>query len=202
MMRVLVACEYSGMVRDAFIRAGHEAVSCDLLPSESVLGKHYQGDVRDILNDGWDMVIAHIPCTFFTLAGARWFGDYRYPNREADREEMWKLWKAVKDAPIKRKCFENPQPMQWLMDRAGRYTQKLQPWQFGDNETKGICLWLDGLPPLIPTHPTKPDKVAARVWRMPPGPNRQKERSRFFLGICNAMAKQWGEIARIGKVGA
>lgn len=192
----LVACEFSQSVTGAFRAAGIEAFSCDILPTEGNPEWHIQGDAREVVTRRqWGGLIAHIPCTFFTLAGARWFGDPRYPNREIDREEMYAFWDYMWRQPIKKKAFENPQPMQWLMDRAGRYNQKLQPWQFGDAETKGICLWLDNLPPLIPTHSKKPAVINARVWRMPPGPDRQKERSRFFPGVSAAMVEQWGKLS-------
>jgi len=191
-MRVLLACEYSGIVRDAFIRSGHDAISCDLLPSESDFGPHTTGDVLPLLAQPWDMIIAHPPCTFLTLAGARWLYDERYPTRWHDMQSGIEFFLQIKNADCPRIAIENPQPMQRVMDQVGRYDQKIQPWQFGEPETKGVCLWLKGLPKLVPTKIM--NERAAKVWRMPPGPNRQKERSRFFVGIAEAMAQQWGNV--------
>lgn len=191
-MRVLVGCEFSQIVCKAFREAGHEAYSCDLRPTEGNTDWHIQGDVLKHLDAGWDLAIFHPECTYLTLAGARWFYDDRFPDRHEQRARAIEFFNALKAAPIKRKAIENPQPMKYAMDRVGRYDQKVQPWQFGDPETKGICLWLEGLPPLLPTVTEKPQKIDARVWRMAPGPNRQKERSRFFPGIAKAMVEQWG----------
>lgn len=193
-MRVLVACEFSQCIASAFRARGYDAWSCDLLPTEGDSSYHIQGDALDVAYaDNWDLMIAHPPCTYFTLAGARWFGDSRYPNRGLDRDMAIEFWKKLWLAPIPRKAFENPQPMGYVMARVGRYNQKVQPWMFGDLETKGICLWLEGLPPLVPEMTEKPENVTARVWRMGPGPERQKERSRFFPGVAAAMAEQWGD---------
>lgn len=186
-MRILVACEYSGIVRDAFIRAGHDAVSCDLLPSESSLGEHYHGDVLDILYEDWDMIIAHPPCTYLANSGVRWLAGN--PERQAAMREGADFFRLFLDHPCPRICVENP--IQHKHCELPKQTQVVQPWMFGDNETKAVCLWLKGLPKLVPGITTKPDNIEARVWRMPPGPNRQKERSRFFVGIANAMAEQW-----------
>ena len=185
-MKVLVACEYSGIVRDAFANAGHDAMSCDVLPSETA-GKHYQGDVRDVLDFSWDLVIAHPPCTRLTLAGVRWLHER---NLWPDLDQACDFFKLfIGCAP--KVAIENPQPHRYAVDRIGRnYDQKIQPWQFGHGESKGICLWLEGLPPLIAT-----DVVEGReqkVWRMPPSADRAKARSRFFAGIAEAMAQQWG----------
>lgn len=192
-MRVLVACEFSGMVRRAFRRRGHEAFSCDLLPAEDLEhAHHYQRDVLEILGHNWDLMIAHPPCTHLSLAGARWFYDKRFPNKLTDREKAIKFFKALQNADIPRIAIENPQPLGYVMDNVGRYDQKIQPWNFKDNETKGVCLWLKNLPHLVLSVTTRPKDLKARVWRMPPGPERQKERSRFFEGIATAMAEQWG----------
>lgn len=191
-MRVLVACEFSQIVTRALRTAGHEAFSCDLLPTEGRDDWHIQGDVLEVaFNEKWGGMIAHPECTHLTLAGARWFGDPRFPNKKRDRDTAILFWKKLWSAPIPLKAFENPQPLQYVMDRIGRYTQKIQPWQFGSQETKGICLWLYNLPPLIPSILVRPEKVIERVWRMPPGPNRKKERSRFFPEVATAMAAQW-----------
>lgn len=198
-MKILVACEFSGMVRRAFREAGHDAWSCDILPAEDGDRHHIMDDCLNHIYDAWDMMIAHPPCTFLTCAGARWFGDPRYPNRYEDQAKAIEFFMAIKNSPIKKKCIENPRPLKALTIRAGRYTQLIQPWQFGDKETKGVCLWLEGLPPLIPTHNLLAETMALparerhRVWYMPPGTERQKERSRFFLGITRAMTQQWGD---------
>lgn len=197
-MRVLVACEFSGIVREAFKAQGADAWSCDFLPSE-IPGQHYQGDIRDLLRKDkgkcWDLMIAHPPCTHLTLAGARWFYDPRFPNKKRDQRDAIEFFKYLQDAPIKRIAIENPQPLGVVMDEIGKYDQKIQPWQFSlngdEDETKGICLWLKNLPPLVPWVTKKPDIVRERVWRMAPGPERQKERSRFFRGVAQAMAEQW-----------
>lgn len=184
-MRVLVACEFSGTVRDAFTRAGHYAVSCDLLPSETP-GPHHQGDVRDILDMGygsrWDLLIAHPPCTHLAVSGARWFKDKR--EEQAEALEFVRL---LLDAPVSRIALENPVSI--ISSRIRKPDQIIQPWQFGHGETKATCLWLKGLPPLVPTNIVEGRQ--ARVHRMPPGPDRWKERSRTFPGIAAAMAGQW-----------
>lgn len=186
-MRVLIACEFSGRVRDAFLRRGHDAMSCDILPSD---GPHYQGDVLDILDDGWDMMIAHPPCTFLTLSGARWFGDPRYPSRYEDRELAIGFFQKLQAAPIEKIAIENPQPLGYVMERVGRYTQKCQPWWFGEPYTKGLCLWLKNLPPLFATDIVNEREPA--VWKMSPGPERQKERSITYRGFAEALAEQYG----------
>ena len=195
-MRVLVACEYSGIVRDAFIRAGHDAMSCDLLPSESDLGPHYTGDARDLLGDGWDLLIAHPPCTFLTNSGVRWLFDPRpkFANRWQELDEGAGLFRAFLDAPVPRIAVENPRMHRYAVERIGgrRQDQTVQPWQFGQGETKAVGLWLKNLPPLQPTEIVEGRE--ARVHRMAPGPDRQKERSRFFVGIADAMAEQWGTL--------
>lgn len=190
-MRVLVACEFSGTVRRAFEKKGHDAWSCDLLPTEDD-GPHYRGDVLKILKDEWDLMVAHPPCTHLSLAGARWFYDERFPNKKLDQKKAIKFFQVLQEADIPRIAIENPQPLGCVMEEVGRYDQKFQPWNFRDNETKGICLWLKNLPALVPWVTKKPNDIKARVWRMPPGPERQKERSRFFEGIATAMAEQWG----------
>lgn len=186
-MKVLVACEYSGTVRDAFIRAGHDATSCDLLPSETE-GPHLVGDVRFALVHSWDLVIAHPPCTYLCNSGVRWL--HERPGRWACLDEAARFFNLFSGcAP--RVAIENPIPHRYAVKAIGRkYDQLVQPWQFGDPETKAVCLWLEGLPKLTPTDVV--EGRAARVWRMAPGPDRQRERSRFFRGIADAMAEQWG----------
>jgi site-specific DNA-cytosine methylase len=181
-MRVLVACEYSGIVRDAFIRAGHDAISCDLLPTERP-GPHLQCDVRDILHQGWDLLIAHPPCTDLAVSGARWFRT----KAEQQRQSL-NLVRALLDAPVPRICVENPVSI--ISTRIRKPDQIIQPWQFGHGETKATCLWLKGLPPLTPTNIVSGRQD--RVHRLPPSPNRWKERSRTYQGIATAMAAQWG----------
>lgn len=183
-MKVLVACEYSGRVRDAFIRDGHEAISCDFLSTES-LGPHYQGDVRDIIGDGWDLMIAHPPCTHLAVSGARWF---KYKQKE--QSEALDFVRFLLDAPIEKIALENP--ISIISSRIRKPDQIIQPWQFGHGETKATCLWLKGLPPLIPTDIV--DGREAKVHKMPPGPDRWKNRSRTYQGIADAMAAQWGAL--------
>ena len=180
-MRVLVACEFSGTVRDAFTRRGHYAMSCDLLPSETP-GPHYQGDVSMILNDGWDLMIAHPPCTHLAVSGARWFKDKR--KEQAAALDFVRL---LLSAPIPRIALENPVSI--ISSKIRKPDQIIQPWQFGHGETKATCLWLRGLPPLTPTDVV--EGRTARVHRMSPGPDRWKERSRTYGGIAEAMADQW-----------
>jgi hypothetical protein len=182
-LRVLIACEYSGIVRDAFIRQGHDAMSCDLLPTESD-GPHYQGDVRDVLGDGWDLLIAHPPCTHLAVSGARWFPAKRASGEQQDALSFVRL---LMSADIQQIAIENPVSI--ISSSIRKPDQTIQPWQFGCGESKAICLWLKNLPKLLPTS-IVPGREA-RVHRMPPGPNRAKERSRFYPGIAQAMAEQW-----------
>lgn len=172
---------------------GHDAFSCDLLDAEINPAWHIKGDaIEAAYSRKWDGMIAHPDCTHMTLAGARWFYDPRFPNKVADREKAISFWEKLWAAPVPKKAFENPQPLGYVMDRIGRYTQKIQPWQFGDLETKGICFWLHNLPLLTPRVLAKPAGVVARVWRMPPGPDRQRERQRFdFPGVISAMVEAW-----------
>lgn len=181
-MRVLVACEFSGTVRDAFIKRGHDAMSCDLLPTESP-GPHYTGDVLDILDDGWDLMIAHPPCTHLAVSGARWF----YRKQEEQREAL-EFVRLLLEAPIPRIALENPVSI--ISSRIRKPDQTIQPWQFGHGEVKRTCLWLKNLPLLVPTDVV--DGREARVWRMGPSENRWKERSITYPGIAEAMADQWG----------
>ena len=206
-MRILIACEYSGRVRDAFARRGHTAISCDLRATESPHGWHIQGDVLGLLDQGWDMMIGHPYCTFNCLSGIRWMyhpedtnlpADQRrrhpsYPNRMRDFEEGAAFFNALKNAPIDKVALENSQPHGLAMSKIGRYDQKVQPWMFGDPRTKGAYLWLKGLPHLVPTH-KKSDyaEITAECHNMPPGPEREKERSRTSMAIAEAMAEQWG----------
>lgn len=181
-MKVLVACEYSATVREAFAAKGHEAVSCDLLPTE-IPGPHYEGNVLDILYDKWDLMIAHPPCTHLAVSGARWFKDKQMEQKEA-LEFVWYLL----NAPINKIALENP--ISIISSKIRKPDQIIQPWMFGHGETKATCLWLKGLPLLQPTNVV--DGREARVHKMAPSPDRWKERSRTFKGIAQAMADQWG----------
>lgn len=181
-LRVLVACEFSGIVRDAFAAMGHDAWSCDLLPSERV-GNHIVGDVLSVLTEPWDLMIAHPPCTHLAVSGARWFDGKRTEQRESIAFFM-----ALVEAPIERIAIENP--ISIMSTRYRKPDQIIQPWQFGHPETKATCLWLQNLPPLRPTN-VVPGR-ANRVHREPPGPDRWKNRSRTYRGIADAMASQWG----------
>lgn len=196
-MRMLVACEYSGTVRRAFSAIGHDAWSCDLLPSEDGSNRHIQGDARNLLGDGWDMlIVAHPPCTRLCNSGVRWLSS---PPAGKSADQMWReldegadLFSAFWNAPIDRIAIENPVMHRHAKSRIRNYrdfAQSVQPWQFGHPETKRTCLWLKNLPALLPTEIV--DGREARVHRMPPGPDRWKERSRFFSGIAAAMARQW-----------
>lgn len=184
-MRVLVACEYSGRVRDAFANLGHFAVSCDLLPSETEPVKgaiHYQGDVNKLIGLGWDLMVAHPPCTHLAVSGARWFKD-----KKDEQKEALDFVKFLMDAPIKHIAIENP--ISVISSKIRKPDQIIQPWMFGHGETKSTCLWLKNLPNLVPT-----DIVSGReqrVHKLPPGPDRWKERSRTYQDIADAMAEQW-----------
>ena len=185
-MRVLIACEFSGVVRDAFITAGHDATSCDLLDTE-VPGPHYTGDVLGILADGWDLMIAHPPCTHLAVSGARWSKD----KQEEQREALLFVAKLL-DAPISRIALENPVSI--ISTRIRKPDQYIQPWQYGHGETKKTGLWLKNLPNLRPTNIVNGRE--SRVHRESPSPERWKNRSRFYPGIAKAMAEQWGEKGR------
>ncbi len=197
-MRVLVACEYSGIVRDAFLERGHDAWSCDLLPTERNSNRHIQGDVREVLNDGWDLLmVAHPPCTRLCNSGVRWLSKpppgKTLEQMQAELREGAELFSACWNAPIERVCIENPvmhKHAKAIITNYAEFAQSIQPWQFGDGEVKRTCLWIRGLPLLVPTDIV--EGRVARVHRMPPGPDRQRERSRFFPGIAKAMAEQWG----------
>ncbi|MFA5727576.1 MAG: hypothetical protein WC886_08045 [Saccharofermentanaceae bacterium] len=183
-MRILVACEYSGIVRDAFIAKGHDAMSCDLLPTDKP-GPHYQGDIKDCLVDYplWDMVIAHPPCTHLAVSGARWFKD-----KKEEQEKALRFVGFLMGLPVKHLCIENP--ISIISTKLRKPDQIIQPWMFGHGETKATCLWLYNLPKLIPTNIVEGREH--RIHKMPPGPDRWKERSKTFPGIANAMAEQWG----------
>ncbi len=211
--RILVACEFSGTVREAFLTRGYDAWSCDLLPDERGSNRHIRGDVRDVLNDGWDLlIVAHPPCTRLCNSGVRWLTK---PPKGRTREEMWRelddgaaLFSLLWNAPVNRVAIENPVMHRHAKERIVNYRefgQSVQPWQFGDWERKRTCLWLRNLQPLTLAYPTmaearaalgrsESDLPAERVFRMPPGAGRARERSRFFAGIAAAMAEQWGPL--------
>lgn len=193
-MKVLVACEYSGRVREAFRRLGHEAMSCDFEETEQP-GPHHLGDVREILADGWDLLIAHPPCTYLAVSGIHW--NHRTPGRAEKTEEALDFVRLLMAAPIPRKVIENPVSV--ISSRIRKPDQIIQPWQFGHPESKATCLWLDGLRPLRPTS-VLPSPASGR-WenqtasgqnKLPPSKDRAKIRSRTYQGVAEAMAQQWG----------
>lgn len=185
-LRVRVACEYSATVRDAFAALGHEAMSCDLLPTEKP-GPHYQGDVRDVLDYPWDLMIAHPPCTHLSVSGARHFPAKREDGRQ---QSAVSFFMSLAKADIPKIAIENPVCI--MSSHWRKPEQTIQPWQFGHGETKATCLWLKGLPLLEPTNIVKGREN--RIHRMPPSADRWKERSKTYPGIAKAMAEQWGGI--------
>ena len=212
-MKILIACEYSGIVRDAFLRKGHNAVSCDLLETESPIiyeEGHYVGDVRDILYDGWDMMIAHPPCTYLAVTGTQWLyhpndmhleRDLRrphpkFPNRKKQMLEALDFVRTLMDAPIEKIAVENP--LSVISSYIRKADQCVQPYHFGHLEQKRTCLWLKNLPKLEKTDDKSeivkamPKTERARIWAMPPSKERTKLRSMFYTGIAEAMAEQWG----------
>jgi len=185
-MRVLVACEFSGVVRRALRARGHDAWSCDLLPAEDESPYHFQEDVRGVLTrTTWDLMIAHPPCTHLAVSGARWFKD-----KQQEQAEALDFVRVLLDAPVPRIALENPVSI--ISSRIRKPDQIVQPWMFGHGETKATCLWLKGLPKLVPTQIVEGRE--GRVWKLPPSPDRWKERSRTFIGIADAMASQWGAV--------
>lgn len=209
-MRVLVACEFSGAVRDAFAALGHYAMSCDLLPTESP-GPHYEGDVFDVLDDGWDLMVAHPPCTYLCNSG--FFHVYRDQSKDPAvvvGHDRWKalidgavFFRRLLDAPILKIAVENPQMVGWAAKIIGRkQDQVIHPYEFGHLERKATCLWLKGLPPLMPTEDVKaatfalPYGETAKIHHASPGPDRAKLRSTTYAGIAAAMADQWGGMAK------
>jgi len=213
-MKVLIACEYSGIVRDAFIKKGHNAISCDILPSESNLGEHYQGDVKDILYDGWDLMIAHPPCTYLSVSGARWYYHPEdkhlpyeerrphpmHPNRRQYQQEALDFVQLLLNAPINKIAVENP--ISVISSRIKKPTQIIQPYEYGHETSKTTCLWLKNLEPLQPTDIVEPIWInVSNGKRMSkfhydtyilPKEKRGKIRSATFQGIAQAMAEQWG----------
>lgn len=183
-MNVIVACEFSGIVRDAFIAAGHNAISCDVLPTEQE-GPHIQGDIMDVDLSQYDLMIAHPPCTHLAVSGARWFKD-----KKEEQAEALDFVRFLLEAPVERIALENPVSV--ISSHIRKPDQIIQPWQFGHGETKKTCLWLKNLPPLQPTDIV--DGREGRVWKLPPSKDRWKERSRTYTGIAEAMAQQWGAL--------
>jgi len=181
-VRVLIACEFSGIVRDAFAARGHDAWSCDLLPSERP-GNHYEVDVFEILDGQWELMIAHPPCTHLAVSGARWF-----KGKEQEQEQAVAFVRDLLSCGIPKIALENP--ISILSSKIRKPDQIIQPWQFGHGEIKATCLWLKNLPLLTPTDIVEGRE--ARVWKVSPGPDRWKERSRTLTGIAEAMADQWG----------
>lgn len=196
-MRVLVACEYSGKVREAFRKLGHDAWSCDLLPADDNSPYHYQGDVFDIIDQNWDLMIAHPPCTYLTNAGVSWL--YRKEGRWDQMKDGAEFFKKLLEADIPKIAVENPIMHKYAVEIIGRrQNQVVQPWMFGHMEQKATCLWLKGLPELKPTNNVKedmlklPKTVAQRLHYLPPSKDRWKIRSETYQGIADAMADQWG----------
>lgn len=187
-MRIIIACEFSGVVREAFARKGHDAWSCDLLPTD-IPGKHIQGNIFDWLDDGWDMMIAHPPCTYLCNSGVRWL--YEVDGRWDDMMDGAIFFRDLLEAPIDKIAVENPIPHKYAVEIIGRtYDQKIQPYQFGHGETKATCLWLKNLPLLEPTNLV--DGRVPRVHHESPSEDRWKKRSVTYTGIAEAWAEQWG----------
>jgi len=183
-MKILVACEFSGIVREEFRKLGYDAWSCDLLPSE-IEGQHIQDDVLKYLNDGWDLMIAHPPCTHLAVSGARWFKD-----KQKEQAEALKFVQKLMDAPIAHILIENP--ISIISSKIRKPDQIIQPWMFGHGETKATCLWLKNLPTLAKTNVV--DGRENKVHKMPPSSERWKNRSRTFTGIAQAIAQQYGPL--------
>lgn len=181
-MKVLIACEFSGTVREAFKAKGHDAWSCDFLPTE-IPGQHYQCDVLEVLEEEWDLMIAHPPCTHLAVSGARWF-----KNKAAEQNSALYFVRCLLNSHIPRIALENP--ISIISSRIRKPDQVIQPWQFGHGETKATCLWLKNLPLLKPTKIVEGRE--ARVHKLPPSPDRWKLRSITYQGIADAMAEQWG----------
>lgn len=186
-MRILIACEFSGIVREAFRALGHEAYSCDILPTEDN-GFHIQDDVRRIINDDWDIMIAHPPCTHLAVSGARWF-----KGKEKEQQEALDFVRFLLDAPIEKICLENP--ISIISTHIRKPDQIIQPWQYGHEETKSTCLWLKGLPRLVPTQVMEirnRNLTPSGQNKLGPSPDRWRTRSRTYTGVAAAMAAQWG----------
>ena len=199
MARVLIACEYSGTERDAFNAAGHNATSCDILPTDTP-GPHYQGDVRDLMGERWDLVIAHPPCTYLSNSGVRWL--HTEPGRWGTMREAAAFFALMFQFNTPRLAVENPIQHRYAVEAhgQGKPSQTVQPWQFGHPETKRTAYWLRGLPKLVETDNVKvqfdalPVRERARIHYASPGPDRWKFRSTSYSGIAQAMADQWGRL--------
>jgi hypothetical protein len=197
-MKVLIACEFSGTVRDAFIKAGHDAISCDILPTDSP-GPHYQGDVKYLLNEQWDLIIAHPPCTYLANSGVCHL--YKDESRWQKMEEGAAFFKLFLEHQCPRIAIENPIMHKYSIAAIGgvKQNQVIQPWMFGHMEQKATCLWLKGLPLLQPTNNVKnemmllPDNQRQRLHYLPPSKDRQKLRSKTYQGVADAMASQWSK---------
>ena len=190
-MKVLIACEYSGVVRDAFLRGGHEAMSCDILETESH-GPHYKGNLFDVIDYPWDLMIAHPPCTHLSVSGSRHFAEKKMDGRQQAAASFF-MRIVRRSAHIPKIAIENPVCIMSSLYR--KPDQIIQPWQYGHGETKATCLWLKGLPLLLPTNVVEGRE--ARIHHMPPSADRWKERSRTFQGVADAMADQWGKPAQM-----
>ena len=180
-MKILIGCEFSGIVRDSFLAKGHDAWSCDLLDTER-FGPHIKGNLLEILDQGWDMAIFHPPCTHLAVSGSRWFKD-----KQVEQKEALEFVRNLMECNIPKWALENP--ISIISSHFRKPDQIIQPWMFGHGETKATCLWLKHLPKLVPTNIVEGRE--AKVHRMPPGPDRWKNRSRTFKGIAEAMANQW-----------
>jgi|TARA_R110000824_G_scaffold274969_1_gene463661 hypothetical protein len=195
-MKVLIACEYSGKVRDAFAKKGHDALSCDLLASDQPNGNHHQGDIREVLYRDWDLIIAHPPCTYFANSGVSWL--HRDKTRWRKLDESAEFFNLFLKHPCEKVAIENPVPHKYALERIGniKYTQTIQPWQFGDDASKRTCLWLKNLPKLVPTNIIKKERYSNQTPsgqnNIGPSENRWKQRSVTYQGIADAMAQQWG----------
>jgi hypothetical protein len=194
-MKILVACEYSGRVREAFREKGHDAWSCDLLPSEDDSKHHYTGNVFDIMDNGWDLMIAHPPCTYLAVSGMHWTTrGFRDPKLTEDALEFVQM---LMDAPVEKICIENLVSV--ISTRIRKPDQIVQPWHFGEDASKKTCLWLKNLPLLVASNPLpgnnktrRANQTASGQNKLAPSADRWKERSRTYLGIAKAMANQWG----------
>jgi len=197
-MKVLIACEYSGRVRESFRKLGHDTYSCDLLPADDNSYFHVQCDVKEILNENWDLMIAHPPCTYFANSGVSWL--HKDSNRWNKLNEAANFFNLLLDSNINKKCVENPIPHKYAISRIKdrKYNQIIQPWMFGHKETKATCLWLDNLPLLKPSNDVKeetyklPKNKRQRLHYLPPSKDRWKLRSLTYQGVADAMAQQWG----------
>ena len=184
-MKVLIGCEFSGIIREEFLAKGHDAYSCDFLDSEIPSPRHYKGDLSDLLTSSWDLLIAHPPCTYLCVSGNRWMTNNI--DRQEKREEALQFVMLIMTAPIKRICIENPVGV--ISSRICKPNQIIQPYEFGHAETKATCLWLKNLPKLKPTDIVTPTEN--RIHKMPPSVNRWKERSRTYTGVAKALAEQY-----------